>query len=298
MIFLFVLITGLLDIVWILFPSGVTTWSCAESPKTAIMIVIPLPLSILVSYAMLDKGDISNGEGLGTKVVKKAKYTAVSMDELLVPSQRLSYGEKFRIGRKIICFIIPLFFSFFAEYLANSSVITTIAFPNSQVLPRDHFLYYSLSYCTGKFLGRSYLLLFAWLSKDLTEFLFCDRTWIFAVLEIAQLIFFLFQSWYHFVSFIWIIVCLCFTLGLVSGMIYLHSPHAVARHVEPEEKEFALGLITVGNSVGAFVGGLVGLIVESYLIQNCVTQFSNSKEFCFTRHKNTSGWESNIHCSQ
>lgn len=81
-------------------------------------------------------------------------------------------------------------------------------------------------------------------------------------------------------------------------MIYLHSPHAVARHVEPEEKEFALGLITVGNSVGAFVGGLVGLIVESYLMENCVTQFSNSKEFCFTRHKNTSGWESNIHCSQ
>ncbi|XP_027060503.1 protein BTN1-like [Pocillopora damicornis] len=290
--------TGSASLISQLYYTSVTTWSCAESPKTAIMIVIPLPLSILVSYAMLDKGDISNGEGLGTKVVKKAKYTAVSMDELLIPSQRLSYGEKFRIGRKIICFIIPLFFSFFAEYLANSSVITTIAFPNSQVLPRDHFLYYSLSYCTGKFLGRSYLLLFAWLSKDLTEFLFCDRTWIFAVLEIVLLIFFLFQSWYHFVSFIWIIVCLCFTLGLVSGMIYLHSPHAVARHVEPEEKEFALGLITVGNSVGAFVGGLVGLIVESYLVENCVAQFSNSKEFCFTRHKNTSGWGSNIHCSQ
>ena len=262
------------------------------------MIVIPLPLTILVSYAALDRKIISNGEGLGTKEHEKTKNTADTIDEVLETSQRLSYAEKLKTGRKILRFIIPLFLSFFAEYLANSSVITTIAFPNSQILPRDHFLYYSLSYYIGKFLGRSYLLLFAWLSIDLTEFIFCDKTWIFAVLEIAQLIFFLFQSWYHFVSFIWIIVCLCFTLGLVDGMIAVHSPHAVARYVEPEEKEFALGLITAGNSVGAFAGGLVGLTVESYLIEHCVEQFSKSKKFCFTRHKNISGWERNIHCSK
>jgi len=118
-----------------------------------------------------------------------------------------------------------------------------------------------------------------------------------SVLETAHLIFFLFESWYHFVPYIWMIIALCSTLGLVAGMIVVHSPHAVAQHVSPEEREFALGLLTIGNGVGGFLGGLVGLGLEPYLTKKCIEHFSSTKEFCFTRLHKTAGWNNNIHCS-
>lgn len=277
-------------------PSGITTWTCV-SPKTAIMITIPLPLLVLVFYAILDKDYITDRPNERIEV----EYTIVpstsdTTEQTTADPEKSLCSEQLRIGRKILPYIIALLLSFGAEYLSNSSVITTIAFPNSNVLARDHFLYYFFSYEMGKFFGRSHLFMLSCLPSDIVELLKCKRTWVFAAIEIAHLIFFVSESWYHFVSYIWIIIALCFTLGLVAGMIALYSPHAVVGHVAPEEKEFALGLLTVGNGVGAFVAGLLGLVVEPYLTGKCLEHFSASKEFCFTRPQNMTGWMTNIHC--
>ena len=261
------------------------------------MITIPLPLLVLVFYAILDKDYITNRPEGRIEV----EYTIVpsasdTKEQTTTDTEKSLCSEQLRIGRKILPYIIALLLSFGAEYLSNSSVITTIAFPDSNVLARDHFLYYFLSYEIGKFLGRSHLFMLSCLPSDIIELLKCKRTWVFAVIEIAHLTFFLLESWYHFVSYIWIIIALCFTLGLVAGMLVLHSPHAVTEHVAPEEKEFALGLLTIGNAVGGFVAGLLGLVVEPYLRGKCREHFSASKEFCFTRPQNMTGWASNIHC--
>ena len=117
-----------------------------------------------------------------------------------------------------------------------------------------------------------------------------------AVLGISHLTFFLFESWYHFVGYIWIIIVLCSTLGLVAGIIVALSPHAVKQHVSPEEGEFALALITVGNGVGSFLAGLVGLFLEPYLTKRCKEHFPINQEFCMTRMPNSIGWKRNMGC--
>ena len=154
------------------------------SPKTAILITIPLPALLLVFYVLLDKTYIVNNTH-STQEHAEVEYTMIgsspdSADQTTSAPEKPPCSEKLRIGVKILPFIIPLFLSFFAEYLSNSSVVTTIAFPESQVPPRDHFLFYSLSYRIGKFVGRSYLFIFACLPPDAMEFLKCDRTWVFA----------------------------------------------------------------------------------------------------------------------
>jgi len=295
----FVAGTGMACLVPPLYYTGITTWTCC-APKTAIMAVIPLPLLLLVFYAILDKSYITNGSNSRRKERIQVEYTIIpstsdSKDQFATDIQSSICGEKLRTGVKILPYIIPLLLSFFAEYLSNSSVITTIV-PNSKVPPRDHFLYYLFSYEIGKFLGRSHLFILSCLPSDSLEVLRCKRTWVFALIELAHLIFFLLESWYHFVWYMWIVIFLCFTLGLVAGMLVLHSPHAVSGHVAPEEKEFALGLLTVGNAVGGFVAGLLGLVVEPYLRKKCLVHYSASKELCFTRTQNTTGWDSNIHC--
>lgn len=145
------------------------------------MVTIPLALLILVFYAILDKDYLTNSSQ-GPQEHREVEYSIVgtSPDQTTTVPERPPCSEKLRIAVKILPFIIPLFLSFFAEYLSNSSVVTSIAFPESHVLPRDHFLFYSLSYRIGKFMGRSYLFIFACLPRDAVEFLKCDRTWVFA----------------------------------------------------------------------------------------------------------------------
>ena len=147
------------------------------------MITIPFPLLLMVFYAVLDKSNVLSISRRPQERVE-VEYTAVGTSDSAekpasIPEKRL-YGENLRIGVKLLPFIIPLGFSFFAEYLSTSTVVTTIAFPNSGALPRDHYLYYALAYRLGKFVGRGYLFIFACLPEEAIEFLKCDKTWIFA----------------------------------------------------------------------------------------------------------------------
>ena len=287
-------------IIFFFFSSALMTWTCL-SPKTTMMITIPLPLAVLVSYALLNKDFLPNSSQSSPKELKHVKYSIVgstsdTMDQDAPSRQKLTCGEMLNIAWKMSSVNISLLLSFSAEYISAVSVLTTISFPDSHILPRDHFLIYLLSYFIGRFVGRSYLLLFSWLPSNITKFLQCNRTWIFTVLQMAQLTFLVLNSLYHFVPYIWIIICVCSTLGLIGGMICVNAPHAVAQHVKSEEKEFALGLVSVGSSMGVLVGALIGLAVESSLRKHCVEHYPDTKEFCFTRYQNTTGWETNIHC--
>lgn len=208
----------------------------------------------------------------------------------------LACGDMLKIALKLIPFILPLFISFFAEYLSMTSIVTTVAFPRSHVLPRDHYQYYSLGYRVGKFVGRSYLFILTCI-PDAVAFLKCNRTWVFALINLVHLVLFVCEAWYHFIWYIWIVILLCTTLGLSSGMIVLHSPHAAAEVLEPEEKEFAFGLLTIGNALGGFTAALLGLFIEPYFQKSCMVHFASFQEFCFTRHGNATGWTKNLHCS-
>ncbi|PFX31777.1 protein btn-1-like [Stylophora pistillata] len=297
----FVAGTGSGCLIGALYYTVLTTWTCV-SPKITMMMVIPLPLAVLMSYALLSKDYLPDKSQNSSEEHKQVKYSIVGstpdtmMDQEAPTRQKLTCDEMLKIAWKMSSVTISLFLSFLAEYISAVSVVTTISFPNSHFLPRDHFLIYLLSYFTGRFVGRGYLLLFAWLLPDENEFLHCNKTWIFTMLQMAQLTLLIFNSLYHFFTYIWIIICICSTLGLVGGMMCVNAPHAIAQHVESEEREFALGLMSAGSSSGVLVGALIGLAVESSLRKHCVEHYPNIKEFCFTRYHNTTGWETNIHC--
>ena len=274
------------------------------SPRTSVLISVVWPIFYLVFYAILDKEPIDAyrqlkaNEGIRYKVIDSASDDGSTSDDdkAFNCPYNLACGRKLAITLKITPFIIPLFVSFSAEYLILTSVVTTVAFPNSHIPPRDHYQYYYLAYCVGKFVGRSHLFIFSCF-PNAVSFLKFNKTWVFALINLGHLILFVCEARYHFVGYIWIIILLCSNLGLVSGTIALHSPYVVADILEPEEKEFAFGLLTIGNAVGSFVAGLLGLVVEPYFQRSCEVHFASFKEFCFTRHSNTTGWTSNLHCS-
>ena len=52
------------------------TWTCL-SPKTTMMITVPLPLAVLVSYALLNKDFLPNSSQSSPKELKSVKYSIV-----------------------------------------------------------------------------------------------------------------------------------------------------------------------------------------------------------------------------
>ena len=291
---------------------GVTTWNCV-SPRTAILITAPWSILYLIFYAMLDKEPIYEAAAAMQNTRDPVSYEKLkdsdedNSDEEEIEhfskdtsskktSSSLGCREKLIVSWKLLPFIVPLALSFFVEYLVSASVVTTVSFPNSGIPPRDHYLYYSLAYRIGKFVGRSYLFFFSFLT-DVSSLLKCRHSqWVFASINLLQLVLFLLESWYHFFPGLWLAIVLCSTVGLVSGLIVLHSPHSVVSVLTPEELEFGFGLLTVGNGVGGFFAGLVGLAVEPYLRKECVIHFPAQREFCFTRQRNSTGWTTNLHC--
>ena len=124
-----------------------------------------------------------------------------------------------------------------------------------------------------------------------------EETWIFAVVEIAHLMFFIFATWFRFVPHVSIVLIFCATGGFVAGSMYVNSAHTVFKvFPDPKQREFALGLLTIGNDVGQLTAGLVGLHVEPQLKIHCVYDLELD-DHCITRHRTEAGWATNTQCS-
>ena len=259
---------------------------------------IPWPFLVLLMYAFLQKNDI-NGK---TKELGDVNYEKLPSSEDTDESEgnfhnSLTWKEKFSVAKQIIPFIIYLFLTYFAEYLSNQAIITTIAFSNASFSPRDHYQYYIVFYQVGKFLGRSHIFFLSFTCAKVIPYVRVKKTWILALIEIGHLVFFVFASWFRFVPHVSIILILCITEGFVAGSIYVNSAHTVSEVIpEPKQREFALGLLTIGNGLGKLTAGFLGLHVEPQLKKHCVYDLELRGQ-CITRYPQKSGWTTDKHCS-
>ena len=281
------------------FVLGTTTWSCV-APRIAIFAMMLLPIVLLVSFAALDKSNIDSRSVAPQKEHQGHKYAPLEPDDgaglPAQPSEELSWGEKWSVAKTVAPETAILAVTYVAEYLSNHSVITTISFSNALFAPRDHYLYYLLSYMLGKALGRSHILLVSCTCPKLLPYVRVRKTWLLALLEVAILGFFVFDSWFRFVPHVAVILVLCVLEGFVAGAIYVNAAMSVTeKFSDPQWKELGMGLVTVGNDVGKLLAALVGLAVEPLLLGHCVKELVLQDE-CFTRYTKSAGWFENLHC--
>ncbi|KAJ7377893.1 battenin CLN3 protein [Desmophyllum pertusum] len=280
-----------------LYYTGLTTWACL-APRTAISTTIPWPLLVLLIYAILEKKDIDSKatEGGDVKYEKLPSSEDDSDKQDPTIENGLTWKDKFAVAKQILPFITYLFLTYFAEYLSNQAIITTLAFSNSSFSSRDHYQYYIVCYQVGKFLGRSHIFLLSCTCSKVIPYVRVKRTWILALIEIAHMLFFLFASWYRFVPHVSIILILCVTEGFVAGSMYINSAYGVSEVIsDPKQREFALGLLTIGNGLGELTAGFVGLHVEPRLKEHCVYDLE-LRDQCITRYPQQSGWATSKHC--
>ncbi|KAI6803904.1 protein btn1 [Hortaea werneckii] len=169
----------------------------------------------------------------------------------------------------LIPYMLPLFLVYVAEYSINQGVAPTLLFPLPET-PFTHFraFYptYSAIYQLGVFLSRSSL-----------PFLRVKSLYIPTCLQVANLLALTLQALWPFIPTVYFVFGIVFWEGLLGGLVYVSTFAAIRDEVAEGEREFCLGAVTVSDSAGICVAGLVGVVLERGL---CEWQVWHGRGWC------------------
>jgi len=165
--------------------------------------------------------------------------------------------------------MLPLLLVYTSEYTINQSLHPLLLFP----LPTTPFTHYRSFYPTyatlyqlGVFLSRSSLPLFRLRNLYLP-----------ALLQCANLLILLLHALFPFLPNVYVVFCIVLWEGLLGGAVYVNTFAAVAEGRAGEGREWCLGAVSVSDSAGICVAGVVGLGLEGAV---CAWQVRRGKDWC------------------
>ncbi|KAL9956722.1 hypothetical protein ACROYT_G038244 [Oculina patagonica] len=273
--------------------SAVSTWTCV-SPRIAVSVLIPLVFLFPIMYAILDKSPVEQQ----SRSISFAgvHFDAVDDQQEKKRTRELNIAEKFLISWDIFMPMTYLFLQYFADNLTVQAVITSLVFPNKSQYLIGHFTYYMLVHNIGRLVGRSYLLLVSITCSCVTSHVQVKKTWILAALGNALMFCFVFASWFNFVREVEVIMVLCFVIGVLTGSSYANSLSFISEQItDVTEREFAMGMLTLGSSAGIYAAAVLGLFLKPLLIHHCMFQLELGED-CLPTFLNLSDWGNNARC--
>lgn len=256
--------------------------------------LIPVVFVLPLMYAFLDNFPVKRQ----SKNISFAgvHYHALPDQEERQKTHELSINEKLLVWWSIFMAMAYLFLQFFADQLSLQAVITSLVFPNKSLYLIGHYTYYMLAHNIGRLLGRSYLLIVSVTCSRVASHVQIKHTWILAALGNALMFWFVFASWFYLIGDIEVILVLCFMIGVLSGSTYTNSLSVVGEQItDVKEREFALGVLTLGSAAGMYAAGLLGLYLKPYLAHHCLIDLELG-EACVSTFLNMSGWTTNARC--
>lgn len=188
--------------------------------------------------------------------------------------------------------MLPLFLVYVGEYLINQFIAPVLIFPISPYanLIKSHHGFYRLhntTYQMGVFISRSSITFVRIRNLNTPSLLQWVNVGILVLLTIyfvpsldggddtrPYLVRILF-------SWVWTVFLIIFWEGLLGGAVCINTFAEIRNpnnpHMEVDDKEYALGAITVSDSAGICVAGIVGMVLE---VQLCNWQVQHGRRWC------------------
>jgi battenin len=167
--------------------------------------------------------------------------------------------------------MLPLLLVYIAEYTINQGVAPTLLFDlTSPSTPfssyRDFYPTYALLYQLGVFIARSSL-----------PILRLRHLYPPSLLQVLNLAFLIAQSLFDFLPSVWWVFLVVFWEGLLGGAVYVNTFQKILEDVGEEGREFSLGAVSVSDSGGIMIAGLLGMGIEVGL---CEWQVRKGRDWC------------------
>lgn len=268
--------------------TAMTTWFCVSS-ETTTLTVAGLVVLYLIFYWLMERKHSNptsrKQEQLPFDYVQYERVDQTTRTESKQDTPAptlLTTAQKLHAIKQILPTILCVVISWMSEFLVTQGVITTYAFPNSPFPPRDHYQYYITLFLLGEFIGRSYLAFVSLVKQEFLPKVMIRKLWLLTVIEVSILVFCLFAAWYRFLPNITILLFVSFLAGLIIGIMYANVLQVFTDSYEFPLREFVLGFVAVATGMGILIAGLLGLVVEPFFRQHCLS-ITNLSEYCFTR---------------
>ena len=160
---------------------------------------------------------------------------------------------------------IPLALVYFSEYALQSGTWSSMGIPNVYTEQNRvrFFTYANWSYQIGVCISRSSTLCIPTLNMF--------WLWILPILQFVNLILFTILAAHTSESSwpIYILLPICFYVGLLGGAVYVHGYSRIRNDMMPNQEltEFALATISVADGLGISIADIIGLFIQSCLYQ-------------------------------
>lgn len=152
---------------------------------------------------------------------------------------------------------------YFFEYFINQGLFELVYIPNTFLDHGGQYRWYNTLYQLGVFVSRS--------SMNLVHI---NKTWITALLQGVNVVVFLMEAMYGYMTYLPIIFILILWEGLLGGACYVNTFRLIMTDWPQEGREFAMALNSIGDSVMVSMAGVVAIPVHDAL---CCTQPTYSR---------------------
>ena len=273
--------------------AGLTMLICL-SPKISLLLVTTLWILLPISYIAMEEPSNSNHPNHNPKSFKEIPYSPLSESNSSADASRtsLSIIDMLSLLWQTEPLFIGLFVSIVCKQLLVSSVMTTMAFPNDSVAPRNQYLLYVLASGTGEILGRPYL---GYLSNcGIADKFAIRKPWFLSSLNVFIVIFMAFVSWFRLgvLSHVYTAAAVPLLNTLLAGMAFVNSFQFAGEGLGVVERRFCIAFLTGALWAANLAVALIGLTVEYQLREHCLYVLEDVA--CFTR--SPFAWDPSASC--
>ncbi|ETN74588.1 CLN3 protein [Necator americanus] len=252
--------TGMAGVVGAFSYAGLTDRQLlALSPTEAMLVMLVVPaLFMFTFYILLEHTEtmkritfskpkkMSELENPATENSKKTQSVA-SLSSMDSVEKEKTLAQRLTVVKSLLRYMIPLFLTYFAEYLINQGLLELTVFDCSHgfgTSPASQYRWYQVLYQVGVFISRS--------SINIVQLnmLFIA---LMPVFQLLNTIFFLFNAIYAFLPNFGIVCAIVLYEGLIGGSSYVNTFHHIHKKVDPSVREFALSTVSLADSVGIII---------------------------------------------
>ncbi|KAK6732859.1 hypothetical protein RB195_016934 [Necator americanus] len=262
--------TGMAGVVGAFSYAGLTDRQLlALSPTEAMLVMLVVPALFMFTFYMLlehtetmkritfsKPKKMSELENPATENSKKTQSVA-SLSSMDSVEKEKTLAQRLTVVKSLLRYMIPLFLTYFAEYLINQGLLELTVFDCSHgfgTSPASQYRWYQVLYQVGVFISRS--------SINIVQLnmLFIA---LMPVFQLLNTIFFLFNAIYAFLPNFGIVCAIVLYEGLIGGSSYVNTFHHIHKKVDPSVREFALSTVSLADSVGIMLAAFVSIPVHN-----------------------------------
>mmetsp|Transcript_4742 Transcript_4742/g.20349 ORF Transcript_4742/g.20349 Transcript_4742/m.20349 type:complete len:273 (-) Transcript_4742:739-1557(-) len=221
------------------------------TPRTTLRLTSPIPLGLLLTYYF---------------ILHKPEKSSVTDARPMLLSPRAFIQKLPLLKVLFLKYMLPLMLVYYFEYTINQGVLPVVDFVSVRRALREQtdagstdrkwnlYVTYQFLYQIGVFISRSSI-----------SFVKMKNIWLLTILQLVNLVVLLIVTAYELIQSAWIVFALILWEGLLGGASYVNTFWNVSHQTPYSDREWALGVTTVSDTIGITLSGVTDTFLECAL---------------------------------